>query len=284
MDSQSVDNMSPRVALSLGYLGNTPAWTSIADTRMCYFLYVPQNYHALKRLQLIVLIHSSYRTASELRTHFAEFAEKYSCLVLAPLFPVRPDDPKDCRGYKKLKDGDIRYDKIVLSMAEEVQARYKKVDIDRFLMFGFSGGGQFVHRFAYLHPQRLRAIACCAPGSQTLPDETRSFPEGVKDLQEVFGISIQWEVLRRVPAMFIVGGDDTDTFYVTARGRTLDPEVQNGRVGATVRLEKYWREAGAQSHLLVVPGVSHQEDQLLGHVMLFFQRCLEDRHEDAELK
>lgn len=273
MSIQSVENIDPRVAQSLGYLGNTPAWTCITDNRFCYFLYVPKSYYTLKRLGLLVLIHQSRRNASEIRAPFVPFAEEHSCIILAPLFPIRPNDPQDSAGYKLLQGNDVRYDKVVLSMIDEVSARYTRVDVSRFFLFGFSGGAQFVHRFAYLYPQRLKALACGAPGSQTLLDEARPWPQGVSDLEQIFGLPLQWNELSKVPTIFVVGDADTDTFYATARGRTLDPSIQNGRYGATVRLEENWRAAGATCHLHVVPGASHEEVQLLGPVISFFEKC-----------
>jgi pimeloyl-ACP methyl ester carboxylesterase len=160
-------------------------------------------------------------------------------------------------------------------MAEEVRARYNRVDSERFFLFGFSGGAQFVHRFAYLYPQRLKGIACGAPGSQTLPDDTRLYPEGVKDMQQVFGLPMQRQQLCLVPTMFIVGDTDTDTFYATARGRPLDSSIKNGRFGATARLEEAWRAAGVDCYLHVVPGASHEEEKMTEHVMAFFEKCLE---------
>ncbi|KAJ5184240.1 hypothetical protein N7492_001856 [Penicillium capsulatum] len=274
MSTSSLEDLDPSVAQILGYLGNTPAWTCGADHRFCYFLYVPKNYYRLDRLDLLVLMHQSRRNASEIRQPFVSFAEENSCLILAPLFPIAPDDPRDSAGYKLLQGADVRYDHIVLTMIDEVRARYTRVQVDRFFLFGFSGGAQFAHRFAYLHPQRLKALACGAPGSQTFPDTTRPWPEGVKDLEQVFGRQIAWQQLSKVPTMFIVGDADTDTRYATARGRALDPSIENGRLGATTCLEESWRAQGARCHLHVVPGVSHQEHELLRPVADFFIKCM----------
>ncbi|KAJ5223349.1 hypothetical protein N7468_007891 [Penicillium chermesinum] len=275
MEVPSIDRFDPAVAESLGYLNRTPCFTS-RSSPFSYFLYVPPNYHDLERLNLMVLIHQSSRNASEIRDEgFTFFARKHSYIILAPLFPIEPDDPQDRNGYKQLVSGDTRYDKIVLAMVEEVKARYNRVDIDRFLLWGFSGGGQYVHRFAYLYPERLKAIAIGAPGSQTLPDTSKPYPNGVSDLESVFGLAIQWERLCPIPAMFIVGDCDTDTFYATARGRPLSPSVENGRYGGVVRLEENWRHNGAKCHLQVVPGATHEEDKMVPYVVEFFEKCLQ---------
>lgn len=50
-----------------------------------------------------------------------------------------------------MREGDIRCDRVLLAMVEEVGAKYGG-RWDRFALFGFSGGGHFTRRFAILHP------------------------------------------------------------------------------------------------------------------------------------
>ena len=40
----------------------------------------------------------------------------------------------------------MRFDLLLLAMVDEVERKYG-IDARRFCLFGFSGGGQFVHRF-----------------------------------------------------------------------------------------------------------------------------------------
>ena len=74
------------------------------------------------------------------------------------------DNPE---GFKYMREGDIRYDRVLLAMVDEV-AQKLETRFDRFMMFGFSGGGHFVHRFFYLHPGRLLAASIGSPGAVTL--------------------------------------------------------------------------------------------------------------------
>jgi poly(3-hydroxybutyrate) depolymerase len=85
---------------------------------------------------------------------------------LAPLFPSGIIDPSDEDNYKFIKYHDIRFDHVLLAMIDEVAIKYR-VNKDRFLLHGFSGGGQFVHRFFYLHPKRLMGVSIGAPGRIT---------------------------------------------------------------------------------------------------------------------
>lgn len=92
-------------------------------------------------------------------------------------FPDGPDN------FKKLEwetaTGEIiRYDEVLLQMIDTVEREWGCVDTRTFALIGFSGGGQFVHRFLYLYPERLHAVSIGAPGRATpLIDEP--WPAGI---------------------------------------------------------------------------------------------------------
>ncbi|EEA22167.1 conserved hypothetical protein [Talaromyces marneffei ATCC 18224] len=283
---QSLDNIDPRVASELLYTGSSPAWTCVSDPRFCYFLYIPRNYYTLpatpQSLNLIVLIHGSGRNPYTLRREFSTFAETHSCALLAPLFPVGLIDPQDTANYKYITYKDVRYDQVLLSMIDEAAARFRRIDTSAFCLYGYSGGGQFVHRFAYLHPRRVRALACGAPGTQTFLNFSQRFPDGVQDWEEVFGAPLDIKAVMGIPSMFVAGDQDTDIFYAIARGRIRedqkDDEVamakfKDGRYGATNRLCENWVQVGVRSCVMVsVEGVKHEERPMLESVKGFFEK------------
>ncbi len=53
----------------------------------------------------------------------------------------------DLANYKRIEFQGIRFDHILLSMIDEVAAKYR-LKSNRALMYGFSGGGQFCQRFS----------------------------------------------------------------------------------------------------------------------------------------
>lgn len=75
----------------------------------------------------------------------------------------------------------MRFDLLVLDMIDPA-AEIWPLSTDRFALFGYSGGGQFAHRFLYLHPHRPTALSIGAPGNVTLPDPVRPWPAGVRGL------------------------------------------------------------------------------------------------------
>jgi hypothetical protein len=130
-----------------------------------------------------------------------------------------------------------------------------------------------VHRFAYLHPERLLGLAVGAPGTATLPDEELDFPLGVKDLDRIFKIRPDWDAIKQVPSMFIAGDRDTGNLCATVRGRTT-AAGSDGRYGATIRLEAAWKALGAVSHFVSVAGAAHEESKIIPFVEAFFEERL----------
>ena len=81
---------------------------------------------------------------------------------------------------------------------------------ERFGLFGYSGGGQFVNRYALLHPETLWAVSIGAPGSVTLLDPEQDWWVGVRDAQARFGKAVDAEALRKVAVHMIVGKADLE--------------------------------------------------------------------------
>ena len=165
---------------------------------------------------ILVAQHGTGRAMFDMRNAFGEFGRYNDCLVLAPLFPVGPLGDGNSDGFKYIREGDIRYDLVLLGMIDEVAGRYG-VNADKVFLYGYSGGGHFAHRFFYLHPDRLRAVSIGAPGSVTLPDETHDYWVGCRNLEALFGTRLDVAAMRQVPVHQVVGGADRETWEITHR-------------------------------------------------------------------
>ncbi|MCC7271916.1 MAG: alpha/beta hydrolase, partial [Alphaproteobacteria bacterium] len=194
--------------------GATTVFASKADPRFPYCMYVPQTFDEDPAGHtLIVTVHGTGRTMTVYRDAFAEFCRFNKCLVLSPLFPVGVRGDGNPEGFKYLREGDIRYDEVLLAMVDEVGERLG-TRFDRFMMFGFSGGGHFAHRFFYLHPRRLLAVSIGAPGAVTLIDPTRDYWVGTRNLKDVFGIAPDLPAMREVAVQMVVGAADIETWEI----------------------------------------------------------------------
>lgn len=268
------------VILSYYGFGRTTMFACQADQRFSYCLYVPDGYDeaGTETCPLIVVVHGTNRTAQEYRDHFAGFAEAHRCVVLAPLFPAGIVEPGELNNYKFLAFHDIRFDRLLLAMVDEVAARYR-IEAERFLLHGFSGGGHFAHRFFYLHPSRLLGVSIGAPGMVTLLDRERDWWCGVRDLERIFGQAIDEAALRQVPVQMVIGGEDTETWEITVEpgGRYWMPGANDAgqtRLDRLASLRASFERAGIAVRHDVVPGVGHNGYAILEPVKAFFAETL----------
>lgn len=263
-------------------LGRTAIFACKSDPRFHYCLYVPPIVGEGGTVDLLVAVHGTGRTSFlDFRDGFAEFGRWNDCAILCPVFPVGilGDDARS--GYKFMIEGDIRYDLLLLDMVAEVAAKYRQ-NWDTFAMFGFSGGGHFTHRFAILHPQKLWAASIGAPGSVTLLDPDKDWWVGIRNLQERFGITFDREALARIPMHMVVGDADLETWEITIPEGSTNWMPGANDAGRTrperlSSLRRSFEGAGVSVKFDLVPGISHDRMQVLGHVQNFLADILADR-------
>lgn len=262
--------------------GPTAVFALKSDPRLSYALYVPPGFDdAPEAHDLIVSVHGTTRAFWTYRDGFSSLARYHRCVVLAPLFPVgvMGDDNED--GYKLLKEGDIRYDLALLDMVAEAGAKLGTA-FDKFMLFGFSGGGQFTNRFLMLHPKRLLAASIGAGGSVTLIDDTRDFWVGTRDIEARFGIALDIPAMREVAVQMIVGAADIETWeinYKPGSHNYMDGINDTGRtrIERNTALKQNFEAHGIKVQQDIVPNVPHDSTKLYTRVEDFFQAVLE-RH------
>jgi hypothetical protein len=264
--------------------GRTTVYASAVDQRFSYCLYVPRSYteYETTTYPLAVVVHGTERGPQAYRDAFADFAEEYGCIVLAPFFPCGVIELGfELHNYKFIEFHGLRFDEILLRMVDEI-AGYYRIETERFLLFGFSGGGQFVHRFYYLHPRRLMGVSVGAPGWVTLLDTGRDWWTGVRDLEQQFGIPLDLEGLRSVPVQLVVGEQDVDAWDVIMPegSRYWMPGANDAgstRVERVVALRESLERHGIHVQQDVVPGAAHEGLKVVGAVHDFFAGVLTAR-------
>lgn len=216
-ENRPVTDQGAARAKALYDLGSTTVYASRDDARFPYVLYVPKEIMTPGNdVELVVVVHGTGRQFTQYRDAFAPFGRWQRCVVLCPLFPVGVRGDGDRNGFKRLIDGDIRYDKVLLDMVTEIGERYGK-RFDTFGLFGYSGGGQFVNRFAYAHPERLWAATIGAPGNVTLLDTDKDWWLGLGGFERQFGKPFDLPALQQVPVQMVVGRADLETWEITVR-------------------------------------------------------------------
>ncbi|KAJ8092842.1 hypothetical protein PM082_023671 [Marasmius tenuissimus] len=250
--------------------GKTPFFASTLDQRFSFSLYVP-TCHSFDgpQLPLLVIIHGIRRQTDQYLDNLGDLCERHRLVLLVPLFPAGIIDPHDTANYNTLVYKGIRFDTILLSMIDQAGNLWR-VRTDKVFLHGFSAGGQFAHRFTYLHPERLSAVSIGAPGRITPPDLSQKWPAGLGNIEQVFGLSNRPDFKRmsRIPVQFIVGENDTKGSQVEQVRMPNAAEVEAGksRVERIRWLRKSWEAVGIQSDLTIVDGVGHDGIKCWPHV------------------
>lgn len=260
--------------------GETTIFASRFDARFPYALFVPHRFDSMSadEVTLLVSVHGTGRMQSLYRDLFAEFAEYHNCIVIAPLFPAGILGDGNLHGYKYIEEGDIRYDRVILGIIDEVAGTFG-VSGEKVLMFGFSGGAHFTHRFTLLHPQRIKAASIGAPGSVTLLDRNRPWWVGIGDVDERFGVTFDAAAFRDLPIHMAVGSADTETWEITHNPG--DPYYMQGandagrtRIDRLNMLADAFKSAGACVRFDLVSGKTHDVRPIARHSRAFFHDVL----------
>jgi len=137
------------------------------------YVYLPRT--LAPQARIIAIVHGISELPRQYLECFAPFAERHGAVLVAPHFS-RPR----FRDYQRLgRSGrGARADQALERLVEEV-ARETHARAGRVFLFGYSGGGQFVHRYVMAHPQRVAAAVVGSAGWYTFPDAGRRYPRGI---------------------------------------------------------------------------------------------------------
>jgi pimeloyl-ACP methyl ester carboxylesterase len=168
-------------------------------------LYRPASLPA--RAPVLVCVHGYTRQPLDHLQAFAPVASAAGFAVALPLF--RDSGPH--RKYQQLlhpRQG-TRSDLALLEGIERLEKAHD-LDVERLHFFGFSGGAQFAHRLAMLHPHRVASVGVGAAGWYTWPDHDHPWPGGLAGAPRSNPDAARFEGFLRLPIALWVGERDTE--------------------------------------------------------------------------
>jgi len=234
-------------------------------SQMDYFIYRPASNPDGSKI--LYTIHGISRNAEEHIQRFIVQAERHGVTIVAPLF-TKDHFPR----YQRLgtsaqrERADMAFDHVL----QEVQELLDVPPAPKCL-FGFSGGGQFVHRYAMFYPKRVERMVLTAPGWYTFPDPDRRYPYGLKATQEWPQLIFQVEKFLRIPTMVMVGEEDDLRDKDLNKAREIDSfqglnriERAERWIGASRNLARSY-DISADFRLENVPNASHAYESYMAH-------------------
>ena len=186
-----------------------------------YYQYVPARAPVPGRT--LVSVHGISRNARDHVRLLAPLAEQYGATVIAPLF-----DETFFSDYQRLgrrgrgERADLALNDILIDALAPTPPKIA--------LFGYSGGGQFAHRYALAHPERVAALALAAPGWFTYPDHDQRYPYGLATDNRLPGVHFDPDQFLRIPTLVLVGAHDITRNSSLRRSERLDRAQGRNRV------------------------------------------------------
>jgi poly(3-hydroxybutyrate) depolymerase len=218
-----------------------------SDPRLTYLVCVPEARSTEPRL--VVSIHGANRDADAHARLLSAYAEMYGAVLLVPHFPAaRYGDYQRLGRAGRGKRADLALHRIIAEATALIGT-----PADRFHLFGFSAGAQFVHRYAMAYPQRVASAVIANAGRFTLPDPNQRFPRGIGSTPKFPGLRFDSDAFLRVPMKVLVGALDPEDQVVTLPRREPEPGEKRGAVRAerarqwVAAMQQACRERGVES-------------------------------------
>lgn len=152
--------------------------------KITVFSYVPEKID-LRQAPILFAMHGHHRSSKGYRNDWAQYADKHGFMVFAPLFDEKHWG-KGRYSYAsvvsrkgKIRDPSRWSFSVIERLFDAIKASTGNTQ-PRYLIFGFSEGGQFVHRMVLMMPQaRFSRAVAGSPGWYTMPRMDVKFPYGL---------------------------------------------------------------------------------------------------------
>lgn len=237
-----------------------------------YYLYIPQAVAANPNLaaEVLAVIHGySGQTngsvgediALQNLERFEDYAEQTNTILIAPHFSEALFDSD----YQRFNLDATRSDLRLIDLIERTQQTFPNIQDQQIKLFGFSGGGQFVHRFCAFHPNMVKRAVASSSGWYMWPDITFDYPLGINTQPYPNVNPIDMNLFLQCNLLILIGGDDIrqGSFRTDYRGTNLNTLQGNNRLSRAQNwvstIQNYAITHGYTSNisLVTVPNTEH---------------------------
>lgn len=191
-----------------------------------YLLFMPEN--LAPNLPPLVLVHGISRNAHQHLEAFSSFANETRRMLIAPIF-----DEVRCKRYQKVRAKQCRADQMLLAVLQDARNVSGHV-FTQIVLYGFSGGAQFGHRFAMLHPEVVSRLAIASAGWYTFPDHQQVFPYGLRTRKGI-NLTTNMKHFLSIPMLVMVGELDIRRDANLRKGQFIDRQQGLSRVERAAR-------------------------------------------------
>lgn len=169
-----------------------------------YHYYIPFKAGAIgdNLLPLLVLVQSKQQDPAMTAERWIEVAENEGVGLLVPVFNSESNSE-----YAHLDLQHSRVDFRFLKILDDAKKIWR-FDLGQVYMYGHDEGGEFIHRFALIHPECVKRAAISGATDYTFPDVSVPFPYGIRRDPELRDIKFKTIEFAQLPFAVIVGKQD----------------------------------------------------------------------------
>ncbi|REJ75640.1 MAG: hypothetical protein DWQ47_09225 [Acidobacteria bacterium] len=267
-----------------------------------YFLYIPTAKEGESATRtLFVMPNNTGKPIDDLAEHEKSakgklvqaifILNKLDMPILVPVFP-RPE--KEWKIYTHALDRDTLsteltdYKRLDLHLAAMIGDAQERLAVQKspvgkkVFVYGFSASGMFANRFAFLHPDLVKAAVIGSPGGWPIAPVSKfkgtklRYPLGISDVKELTGSKIDLDVLREVPFFFFLGAEDENDSLVFRDGYEQEDEelalplLGMKRVDRWPVSESLYKEAKLDATFKLYEGEGHRPSRKMIEDMIEF--------------
>ncbi|ELY90208.1 hypothetical protein C483_11888 [Natrialba hulunbeirensis JCM 10989] len=277
-----------------------------------YYLYAPDRVSDDEATPVLVEPNNTGTTADELEEHrevaqrhieggtSRRVSEEVGTPLVIPVFPRPVQEPVDWSHYihaldretMSIESGDLeRVDLQLLAMVEHARGQLESEGYDTddgVMLNGFSASGNFVERFAMLHPEEVVSVTAGGlNGMVTLPHEEYDghelpFHVGIADVEELTGEPVDLDAVDEVNHFLYMGAqDDNDTIpYDDAWTKDELRQTALDVYGDDMITERFptcqaaFEEAGVDAQFKIYENAGHSPREAEADIVEFHQKSL----------
>ena len=229
-----------------------------------YILFIPNGTTINKKTFLLVEPNNTGKTSDSISIHekYAidlasvssvgnNVATELKIPLLVPIFP-RPSSQELI--YTHALDRDVildnsqelkRLDLQLLAMIEDAKRILNSVNVivdDKFFMNGFSASATFTNRFAFIHPEKIKALAIGGFNGELMLPERKinqlkfNYPLGINDFSKLFNKNFDINQFKSIPQFIYMGKlDDNDAVQFEDAYNDIERNLINSNLGSDVQ-------------------------------------------------
>lgn len=238
---------------------------------------------SIKKSHLLIVVHGygarknnsrGRQVVRRVATYWGQQVAAQNWVVMAPHF----DEKRFNNDYQRLNRSGLRADLRLNRLIEITGELIPHLDANKSLLLGFSGGGQFVHRYLAFHGHLILRAVIGAPGWFMWPNPWLPYPLGMGEPDAPNKARERLRRLCRQKMLLLVGDKDIDqgayrkTYYQMDLC-TLQGEGRRERAAnwfTTLKQAAIDENIKFRSHMRILKNTSHRVNQVFAKTAVAF--------------